>query len=61
MPAPSGTVVWYDYARPGVWRYLNELSRARPELGLRYLYNWDKVVTVRPGSLLTMGPEASKG
>jgi hypothetical protein len=44
--------VWDDYPRPGVWRYLNELDRARPELGLRYLHNWDKVVTVRLDSVL---------
>jgi predicted O-methyltransferase YrrM len=60
MLAPRGTIVWDDYPRPGVWRYLNELDRARPELGLRYLHKWDKVVTVRLDSvLLSACPEAS--
>jgi predicted O-methyltransferase YrrM len=55
MLAPKGTVVWDDYPRPGVWRYPNELARARPELGLRYLHNWDKVVTVPSNSVLQCG------
>jgi hypothetical protein len=59
MLAPGGTVLWDDYPCPGVWRCLNEFSRACPELGLRYLHNWDKVLTVRPDSILTMRREAS--
>jgi predicted O-methyltransferase YrrM len=45
MLKAGGTIMWDDYPRPGVWRYLNELNRERPELGLCYLHNWDKVVT----------------
>ena len=44
MVKDDGLIIWDDYCYPGVWRYLNDLARSRPELRLRYIYDWDKVV-----------------
>jgi len=44
MLKPGGTIIWDDYLYPGVYRYLNELAEARPDLKLRYLYDWGKVI-----------------
>jgi predicted O-methyltransferase YrrM len=44
MLQPGGTMLWDDYCYPGIWRYLNELAAANPNMHLRYLRDWDKVI-----------------
>lgn len=44
MLKKGGIIVWDDYSYPGVWKYLNQLAKARPELNLRYIRGWDKVL-----------------
>jgi predicted O-methyltransferase YrrM len=50
MLKPGGVIIWDDYYYPGVWLYLNELARARPELDLGALREWKKVIM--PGDRL---------
>jgi predicted O-methyltransferase YrrM len=45
MLAPNGVIIWDDYHYPGVWRYLNELDRDRPDLELRRIGDWKKAIT----------------
>jgi predicted O-methyltransferase YrrM len=44
MLKDSGIIIWDDYCYPGIWKYLNELAARRPDLNLRYIYDWDKVM-----------------
>src|SRR5207248_3023638 len=47
MLSPEGVIIWDDYNYPGIWRYLNELARMRPDLKLRYIEKWNKVLAGR--------------
>jgi predicted O-methyltransferase YrrM len=47
MLAPNGVIVWDDYYYAGIWRYLNELDRERPDLKLRRITRWGKAMTTR--------------
>jgi predicted O-methyltransferase YrrM len=47
MLAPNGVIVWDDYYYAGIWRYLNELNRERPDLELRRITRWGKAMTTR--------------
>lgn len=59
MIRDGGVIIWDDYCYPGVWKYLNELARGRPELTLRYVSDWDKVVLLpRPSAVRGPPPAA---
>jgi predicted O-methyltransferase YrrM len=45
MLSPHGVIIWDDYYYPGVWRYLNELDRERPDLKMRRIRRWTKAMT----------------
>jgi predicted O-methyltransferase YrrM len=47
MLSPRGVIVWDDYYYAGIWRYLNELDRERPDLKLRRITRWGKAMTTR--------------
>lgn len=44
MLRPGGAIIWDDYMYSGIWAYLNELAEERPDIKLRYVHDWGKVV-----------------